>query len=237
MNEYGDLVPAAQTVMHIIERAAKEPAMDLDRIEKLLELKETWEKREAAKAFIGAMVEFKKDAPVIYKNKRVAYGNTRYNHATHDEVTIKIMEGLAHVGIVHAWRIVEQSEDRMTVECTITHVAGHSESARFSGPYDTSGGKNAVQGEASVNTYLQRYTLLMVCGMTTGDAAADTDGRDDDTPTVHPDIWIALQDAAIAGNADLRKTWSGISAESREVIAKHHSKRWESIKAQGALKP
>lgn len=169
-----DIVPVSDStsLMSIIDRAMSAPEFDLDRITQLLQLKERWDATEAKKAFTRAMAAFKANPPQILKNKHVAFGQTQYDHATHAEVTVKIAEALAKHGLSHAWSMA-QTDKGIEVTCTLTHVDGHSQSVALSSGNDVSGGKNAIQSIASANSYLQRYTLLAITGLSTTDMPDD----------------------------------------------------------------
>ena len=67
---------------------------DLDKLEKLLTLQERWDKNEAKKAYHKAMAEFKANPPKINKDRKVTYGNTKYNHASLANVTDYLLRGL-----------------------------------------------------------------------------------------------------------------------------------------------
>ncbi len=217
------------TLMRIIERAADAPQFDLDRLEKLLALKERYDRAESIKAFAAAKVEFKKHAPDIVKNKFVAYGTTAYKHATHDEVTDKLSEALAQFGFSHAWSMV-QHENSITVRCTLTHIMGHSEHAELTSIYDASGGKNSIQAIASANSYLQRYTLLAVTGASTKDMPND-DGRDTQPAGPVPvDAWQSLKDAAQIDVDTLQAAWQALSKETRKAISLHKAAEWDAMK-------
>lgn len=248
MNEYGDNTrvmspPAAakSTLLAIIERAANSPEFDLDRLEKLLILKERWDANEARNAYIAAMAAFKANPPKILKNKHVAYRNkagmlTEYDHATHSEVVEKIAAGLAAHGLSHSWGIV-QSDGTIEVTCAVTHVGGHFERATLKAVADDSGGKNSIQAIGSAITYLQRYTLLSATGLTSADIE-DTDGRVIVEPPQAPtDAWVSLRDAAQEGNEALKRAWRALSQETRDLISQHHTAEWTALKAQGAQKP
>jgi hypothetical protein len=234
--------PPQATLMHIIERAAQAPEFDLDRLEKLLALRERWESNAARQAYVEAMAAFKANPPRITKNKHVRFvtnrGVTEYDHATHAEVVGKITEGLSANGFSHAW-LNDQNADTgiITVTCVLTHIGGHSERAHMSGRADESGGKNAIQAIASAITYLQRYTLLSVTGMTSEDLP-DHDGKaaPPELPDVPPDAWTVLQDAAKENSEALRAAWRSLTDETRKNISLHHTDKWAALKAEAAKK-
>jgi ERF superfamily len=237
-----DIVPRNLTVSAnawdfgaIIERAMAAPDLDLERLDRLLSHAERWEMRESIKAFEAAMVEFKRNPPTLHKNKAVAYGQTKYKHATHDEVTGKIGEALARHGINHDWKMV-QTDTSITVTCTLTHLAGHSKSSQLTADYDTSGGKNSIQAVASANSYLQRYTLLAVTGMSTSDMP-DDDGRlgaDAPIPAIPTDVKTVLDDASKLGLTQVKEQWALLNKETRELITVHHAAYWTTVKKNAA---
>lgn len=164
-------------LMRMIERAAMDPNFDVAKLDKLLDIKERWDREEARKAFTAAMAEFKKNPPQIIKDARVyfstAKGATDYKHASLGAVCDAVIEGLAKVGISHSWE-PEQREGLVHVTCVLTHERGHSTRTMLFCPPDDSGNKNSIQMVSSATTYLSRYTLLLATGLGTKD---DDDGR------------------------------------------------------------
>lgn len=170
-----DIVEVKETRMGpsaLIELAISKGA-DLDKLEKLLTLQERYEATEARKAYNKAIAEFKANPPEIDKDKKVAYGNTKYNHASLYNVTEKINCELSKYGLSASW--TTKQNGTISVTCKITHVRGHSEETTLSAPSDTSGSKNAIQAIGSTITYLQRYSLLSLTGLATYDQ--DDDGQ------------------------------------------------------------
>ncbi|MCK5017407.1 MAG: ERF family protein [Candidatus Peribacteraceae bacterium] len=139
--------------------------MEVDKLEKMLELQERYEKNEAKKAYTDAMASFKANPPKILKDMNVSYKQTSYNHASLGNVTQSINKALAEHGFSSSWKT--NQENNITVTCSITHKAGHSESTSLSAPPDSSGSKNTIQAIGSTVTYLQRYTLLALTGLAT----------------------------------------------------------------------
>ncbi len=231
---------AAVTPMHMLQVAVAQGA-DLAKLEQLMALQQRWEAAEARKAFVAAMAAFKANPPVITKNKRVHYQSTKgvvdYMHATHNEVTNKIAAAMARHGLSHRWHTEQLDGGMIRVTCIVEHALGHSESVSLSSSRDDSGSKNNIQAVGSAVTYLQRYTLLAVTGLSTSDiGAADNDGRDPpppagDVPEIPPDVWTALQEAAIDGEPALREQWKRLSEQTRVAINSHYSARWANIRA------
>lgn len=169
IKEGGNLPPAELINIAITKNA------DLERLEKLLILREKWDANEARKAYHVAMAEFKANSPQILKDRKVKYstdkGTVGYTHASLYNVTEKINKELSRHGLSSSW--ITQHNGNIAVTCKITHVKGHSEQTSLSAPADTSGAKNAIQAIGSTITYLERYTLLALTGLATY-------GQDDD---------------------------------------------------------
>lgn len=168
------------TPMQMLSIAVQQGA-DLQKLEKLMELQERQERNQARKAYVASMAAFKADPPTILKNKHVSFqlktgGRTEYNHATHDEVTNKIIVAMAPHGLSHNWT-VRQENGMVFVKCTITHELGYSESTEMFGPPDTTGTKSVIQAIASTVTLLQRYTLISIAGLTSEEIIDADDQR------------------------------------------------------------
>src|SRR6186713_234138 len=182
-----------------------------EQLEQMMALHERWQAGEARKLFTEAMAEFKKNPPIILKDKAVYYdtkegdkvtGQVSYKHATLGAVVEAIVFGLAQHGIAHRWE-TEQRDGRVHVTCILTHKAGHSESTKLDGAPDSSGKKNPIQQVASTVTYLQRYTLLAATGLATKDMPArDTDGNgdgEDPTRGIPDKLLQDARDASLLG--------------------------------------
>lgn len=160
-------------MMALINRAATDPAFDVAKLEHLLQVKAQWERDQARKSYMGAMSEFKANPPQITKNRKVAFKDVKYSHASLDQVSTLIGAALSKHGISHTWQ-VKQTGANIEVTCILTHSQGHSESVSMTSLSDQSGSKNSIQALGSAVTYLQRYTLLAATGMAVKD---DDDGK------------------------------------------------------------
>ena len=168
----------AVTPMQMLQIAV-ERGDDLDKLSKLMDLQERWEKREAEKAFVTSLNAFKKSPPTITKNKHVSFATrggdkTEYDHATLDQICEVIGGALSDHGLSHRWE-VDQAEGMVCVTCVLTHELGHSERVTLRAGADQSGGKNSIQAIGSTVTYLERYTLLAATGLAAKEQ--DDDGR------------------------------------------------------------
>ncbi|MFP1634116.1 ERF family protein [Zhengella sp. ZM62] len=176
MNEVAHIergtAPAAQTetnaIISVIERAAVNPAVDMDKMERLLEMQERIMQREALAAFNRAFAAAKSELPAISKNQKGH--NNRYADFAH--VARAVDPVLSRHGL--SYRFKTRQDDQIHVTCVLSHIDGHSEENTLSSKPDTAGSKNATQAIGSAQTYLMRYSLLSALGVQPTD---DDDGR------------------------------------------------------------
>lgn len=152
--------------------------LDVEKLEKLMQLQRSWEADQARKAFFEALNEFQANAPEIRKGKSVAFetktgGKTEYKYAPLADVVRQIKDTCRECGLSYRWEI-QDSKEEIKVTCLVTHTAGHTERTTMTASPDTSGSKNSIQARGSAIEYLKRYTLIGALGLSTADT--DTDG-------------------------------------------------------------
>lgn len=162
------------TPAHAFDLAVQRGA-SIDQIERFMAAKERWEAAEAKKAFNVAFAAFKAEAVKIIRTKKITDGPLKgKSHAELSGVIDASTPALSRYGLSTAWRLTQDTKDWMEVTCTLSHVAGHSETVSMGGAPDTGPGRNAIQARGSTKTYLERYTLTAILGLAASDA--DDDG-------------------------------------------------------------
>ncbi len=169
-------VPAqAVGPMAMIEIAVRRGAT-VEELHGLMALQERYEKNEASKAFNIAFAAFKAEAVQIIKNKKVDAGPLQgKKYAELYSVVNAVTPALSKHGLSASWKLSKDEPNWIEVSCTVKHILGHSESVSMGGPPDTGGAKSAIQARASTVSYLQRYTLKAICGVS--ESGDDTDAR------------------------------------------------------------
>lgn len=167
----------ADPMIAMIERVVLDPSASLDKLERMLAMRERIEAGSAKKAFDLAMAAAKAEIPPIIKNRTVdftsAKGRTNYRHEDLAEIARTIDPILGAHGLSYRYRTAQEART-ITVTCIVSHRDGHSEETTLQGAPDESGNKNAIQQVGSTITFLQRYTLKAALGLA---AAHDDDGR------------------------------------------------------------
>lgn len=179
-------------------RIAVEQGADLDKLERLMALQERWEATEARKAYDAAFAAFKAEAVKIIKNRDVTAGPlSGKKYAELFAVVNAVTPALSRHGLSSSWKITKDERDWLEVTCTLKHTGGHTESVSMGGPPDIGGAKNAIQARASTVSYLERYTLKAITGLS--EQADDDDGAGSGPAPVPPELLKAARDAAMGG--------------------------------------
>lgn len=171
-----DIITAPITPMDLIAKAQQANA-SIESMQQLFDLQLRWEQNEARKAYNEAMSNFREYAPSIARTRK----GHNIKYAGLSESIEAIQPSLSKFGLSHQWK-TRQDGNLITVECTVTHRMGHSESTSLSAAPDTSGSKNAIQSIGSTVSYLERYTLYAILGLSSREM--DDDGRAAGMPEV-----------------------------------------------------
>ncbi|QQB37954.1 ERF family protein [Achromobacter deleyi] len=156
--------------------AAVQQGATLEQVEKMMDLQERWAKAEAKKAYDEAFANFKAEAVKIIKGKDVTDGPLKGKaYAELHDVVNAVTPALSKHGLSSSWKLTRDEKDWMEVTCYLRHVGGHEESVSMGGPPDAGGAKNAIQARASTKTYLERYTLKAITGLS--EQKDDNDGN------------------------------------------------------------
>lgn len=161
----------------LIERAL-DRGVDMETIERLVALQERKEARDAERAMTRALAAFQAECPPIPRRgegKVMKNGQFQYSYtfAKYDDIAPIIRPFLEKHGLSYTHDST-QGNNEIEVTCTLRHTAGAKRTSTFRGPFDNSGGKNALQAVGSSRSYGKRYTLTDVLGLS---AEEDDDGE------------------------------------------------------------
>lgn len=209
-------VQAAPTPMAMLSQAVSR-GMDVATIAGLMDLQARWEKAEADKAYNVAFAAFKAEAVQILRNKTVTDGPLKgKSYAELFVVVDAVIPALSLHGLSHSWKVTKDEKDWIEVTCILKHVQGGFDSVSFGGPPDTGGAKNAIQARASSKSYLERYTLLAVCGLSTKDVDKNGAGSKKE---LEPDAEGKKVLEACASVSSLHAAWAALTKEQRATLS------------------
>lgn len=190
MSEVAKLEPApsapvvqteSSALISMIERAARDPSVDIDKMERLFQMHERMTASVAKMAFDAAFSKMQPDLPEIDKRGRITIkekGTEKIIQSTPyalwDDTNKLIKPILAKYDFGLSFRII-QTESRLITRAVLSHAGGHREETEFSSPIDATGSKNNVQGWGSAFSYGKRYTGTAILNITT--KGEDDDGK------------------------------------------------------------
>lgn len=207
--------PQDATPMSMLAVAVKQ-GMSLETIKELRALQKEWEADEARKAYNVAFANFKAEAIKVIKNKTYSDGPLKgKSYAELFTVVNALTPALSANGLSASWKLTKDEKDWLEVTCTLKHSLGHSESVSMGGPPDNGGAKSPIQARASSITFLERYTLKAICGVS--EQGDDTDGGGKKTE-VEPDAEGKKTLEACGSLAKLQEAWKALTAQQRATL-------------------
>lgn len=207
--------PGQATPMSMLAMAVKQ-GMNLETIKELRALQKEWEADEARKAYNAAFSAFKAEAIKVIKARTYTDGPLRgKSYAELYSVVNAVTPALSANGLSASWKLTKDDKDWLEVTCTLRHVLGHSESVPMGGPPDTGGAKSPIQARASSITFLERYTLKAICGVS--EQGDDTDGGGK-KPEVEPDAEGKAKLEACGSMGALQAAWKALTVEQRNTL-------------------
>lgn len=210
------------TILSVIERAALDPRVDIDRLERLMQMHERSMERQAKAAYAAALAAMQPDLPVIAERGAIKNnaGKVQSTYALWADLNEAIKPVLARHGFALSFR-TGQRDGKIVVTGILSHRDGHSEETTIDLPVDGSGSKNAVQAIGSSTSYGQRYTARALLNLTSRLAEdADDDGRAAGAGSVITDEQAGrIRELATVVKADVNKLLNYFRAESISDIA------------------
>jgi hypothetical protein len=165
-----DVVPAAQSegtaIIAMIERAARDPSVDLDKMQRLIDMREKMEAKVAERAFDAAMTAAQADMrPVLVDASNL---QTKSKYASYAALDKMLRPIFTKHGFALSFNQGEGAADLyVRVLCRVSHRDGHARDYRADIPADGKGAKGGdvmtkTHATGAAFTYGQRYLLKMI---------------------------------------------------------------------------
>jgi hypothetical protein len=222
-------------LMDVITRAAKDPATDVDKLERLMAMYERITNRSAEQAFNEAMKLAQAEMPRIHKNKKNDHTKSTYSDLD------AVIKTITPIYTKHGFALSFGTGDGAAtgfyrVTCHVSHAAGHSRDYHADVPADTKGAKGGdtkteMHGFGSSMSYGRRYLTLLIFNIATTD---DNDGNAGGSLT---DAQIeALDKMILETKCDVTKflKFMGVQAV-YEIPAKHFNKARVALEARSKI--
>lgn len=174
-----NLAPEAATIFQIIERAARDPGVDIDKMERLISMQERVQDRQARIEYDNAM----RAAQAGMQRIRADANNpqTKSKYASYGALDRAVRPIYSNNGFSLSFDTGEGAPaDHVRVVCCVAHVGGHRESHHIDMPADGKGAKGGdvmtkTHATGAATTYGKRYLLNMIFNIAVGED--DDDGN------------------------------------------------------------
>lgn len=185
----------------MIERAARDPNVDINKMERLFEMHQKMQERQAVTAFNAAMSAAQAEMPTVTRNKDNTQTKSKYAdlYAIADEALPTIHKHGFGLSFSEA---PATKDDCLGVSCRATHSAGHSETYHFNVPLDGAGlkgnaNKTVTHAYGSTFTYGRRYATCGVFNI----VVKDNDGNAPSSDCISEEQQEAMK-VLLVGNDD-----------------------------------
>lgn len=165
-------------MIEVIGRAARDPAVDIEKMERLLAMQERMMALQAKAEYGRAMSACQAEMPHVFKDANNTFTKSRYSKP---ETISKVIKPIyTKHGFSLSYSTAEcPIPEWIRVTCTVRHTAGHEEVHHVDLPMDVEGAKGGatksrVQGCVSTISYGRRNLALMIFNVATTD---DRDGN------------------------------------------------------------
>lgn len=183
------LAPVSESaaILSIIERAARDPRVDIDKMERLIAMQERVQATRARLEFDNAMASAQEAMKAIradLENKQ-----TKSNYASYAQLDKAVRPIYASHGFALSFNTGDSPNPvEVRVLCTVSHRGGHRQDYKIDMPADGKGPQGAAvmtrtHATGAAASYGQRYLLKLIFNLAVGDVDDDGNGAggmDDD---------------------------------------------------------
>lgn len=177
-----EIIPVAidqePSLLSVIAQATINPAVEIDKMQALLAMKERVDEREARRLFNLAMIDAQAEMRPIVRDRNNEHTKSKY--ATLQAVDKAIRPIYTKHGFALTFGSREAREGMLTITCDCLHRGGYCKEYELTGALDSAGpsgtkNKTGIQATGSSDQYLRRYLTTMIFNLVMVDE--DTDGN------------------------------------------------------------
>lgn len=230
------------TVLALIERAAKDPATDIDKMQKLLEMHQGMMTRKAEQDFAAAMVHAQGQMRRIEAD--ATNPQTRSKYASYAALDRALRPIYSDGGFALSFDTGQSPlPEHVRVLCYVSHANGHTRTYHVDMPCD---GKGAKGGDVMTKThamgaalsYGSRYLLKLIWNVAVGEDDDDGNGAGPQAPHITDEQLATLEDMIASTGSDRAKFLRWLKVESLSNLpAKAYEEAYSALKQKEKAKP
>jgi len=229
-------VQESAQMLAMIATAAKDPAVDANKMVTLAKLATELQDRERQAEFSRAKVAAISEMPRIFKKGK----SDKHRYAKFEDMHSRVMPILTRHNLTVSFA-VGQSGNLITVEAVLEHANGvQLRGGPMSMPSDTGPGRNPVQAVASTISYGKRATLKAILNIIESDTPDDDDGNAGGGTGAKPlepfkrDLLDAADKAARAGATTYLAWYKELDGAAKGwLVFEGHHDRFKTLSQQG----
>lgn len=186
------------SVLDVIARAASDPTVNVEKLERLLAIQERLLADKRKTAYFAALARLQAAIPQITKAGSILDrdGKARNKYAKIEDIDVAIRPLCAAEGFSFSFDSKPlPGAAGSEYSCAMQHRDGHVEVKTLALPVDQGAGRNAVQSAGSSISYAKRYLLGMHLHIVTRDEDDDGNGRAPITLAQSVELREALREA------------------------------------------
>jgi hypothetical protein len=163
-----DIQRESTAILDAIARAASDPAVDVEKFERLLAIQERLMADRRRTSYMAALARLQAKLPQITKAGTITDrdGGLRNRYAKIEDIDTAIRPICAEEGFSFAFDS-QPKPPGIEYSCAMAHRDGHTETKTLVLPIDQGAGRNAVQSVGSTTSYARRYLLGMHLNLVT----------------------------------------------------------------------
>lgn len=200
---------ASVSMIQVIERAALNPDVDVEKMERLWQMKEKIDAKQAEMEFSRAMTAIQKQARQVSAD--ASNPQTRSRYASYSALDKALRPVYTEHGLALSFDTDDSPLDQhVRVICYVSHESGHSRRYHIDMPAD---GKGAKGGDVMTKThatgsgisYGMRYLLKMIFNVAVGEEDDDGNGAGSTVERINDDQAANIEALAEEVGADIKR--------------------------------
>lgn len=232
---------APVSIMEIVANASRDPNVDVGKLERLMQMAERIEAKQAEQAFNAAMAEAQAEMEPVRTD--ASNPQTRSRYATHAALDKAIRPTYSKHGFAISYDTGDSgSDDKLRVLAYVSHKAGFSRTYKIDMPADGKGAKGndvmtKTHATGSAFTYGKRYLEGGIFNIIISDAPDDDGNAAGNRGPITDEQVSVIAELLERFDADIPRfcKYMGV-ASVKDISASQYRKAIESLNAKGKQK-
>jgi hypothetical protein len=235
-------LPAVQepysTSVSMFERLALDPSVDVDKLQRLIEMQERIMRHNAKAAFDAAYSKMQAKLPQVDERGRIhnKAGAVQSTYALLEDINEAIRPILVEFGFSIRYRTEYPNDKIIRTIGILSHEQGHSEESWFDAEEDKSDYRSKIQSQGSTRSYGRRYTMFDLLNIVTRGMDDDGQAAGKKAPPAKPagmdELMDTMSAAADNGQKAVNEVWNAAKPQQREWLSTNKRQWLDGLKAK-----